>query len=325
MEYRDYYQILGVSRGATEKEIKSAFRRKAQDYHPDLHPNDKQAEEKFKELNEAYEVLRDADKRATYDRLGSSYSQWQRSGSPGGGFDFSQWAAAARAAAAAAGGRGGAGGRTAEDLSDLFGQGGFSDFFNILFGGAASRQPGGRAAGHGGSAAWNIRGEDQEQSIEITLEEAFTGTQRTLQKGDRRLEVKIPPGARTGTRVRMAGAGGPGQTPGDLFLVVTVKPHSHFRREGDDVHVDLPVDLYTALLGGEVPVPTLTGEVKLTLPPETQAGRAFRLAGQGLPKLRTPTERGDLLAHVVVRIPTGLSDRERALIEELRGLRGAEA
>ncbi len=171
MEYRDYYQILGVERSATEKEIKSAFRRKAQDYHPDLHPNDKGAEEKFKELNEAYEVLRDPEKRATYDRLGSSYSQWQRSGSPGGGFDFSQWARAA----------GGAGGRTADDLSDLFGQGGFSDFFNIIFGAAAAAAAA-RRPGTSANPAWKLRGEDQEQPIEISLEEAFTGTQRTLQR-----------------------------------------------------------------------------------------------------------------------------------------------
>ncbi len=310
MEYRDYYQILGVGRSATEKEIKAAFRRKAQQYHPDLNPNDQGAEEKFKELNEAYEVLRDAGKRATYDRLGKSYSQWQKSGSPGGGFDFSQWAAGAR----------GAGGRPVEDLGDLFGAGGFSEFFNILFGSAAAaaaaRQPGG-----GASPAWKLRGEDQEQSIEITLEEAFSGTQRTLQKGDRRLEVKLPAGARTGTRVRMGGAGGPGQTPGDLFLVVSVKPHAQFRREGDDLHVDLPLDLYTALLGGEARVPTLAGEVKLAVPPEAQAGQTFRLAGQGLPRLRAPTERGDLYAHVVVRIPTNLTERERQLLGELRALR----
>jgi curved DNA-binding protein len=314
MDYRDYYQILGVGRGATEKEIKSAFRRKAQQFHPDLHPNDKQAEEKFKEVNEAYEVLGDASKRAMYDRLGRSYAQWQRSGSPGGGFDFSQWAAGAR----------GAGSKAAEDLSDLFGSSGFSDFFNILFGSAAAaaaaRNPNAANAG-----AWKMRGEDQEQPIEISLEEAHAGARRTLQKGDRRLEVKIPPGARTGTRVRMAGAGGPGQNPGDLFLVLTVKPHPQFRREGDDLHVDLPLDLFTALLGGEAAVPTLAGEVKLSIPPEAQAGKSFRLAGKGMPRLKTPTEHGDLYAHVVVRIPTNLSERERQLIGQLRDLRGGRA
>ncbi len=313
MEYRDYYQVLGVARGATEKEIKSAFRRKAQEYHPDLHPDDKGAEEKFKELNEAYEVLRDSDKRATYDRLGKSYSQWQKSGQPGGGFDFSQWAAGAR----------GARGRAPDDLSDLFGQGGFSEFFNSLFGSAAAAAAARQQGRSGSTAGWTLRGEDQEQPIEITLEEAFTGAQRTLQKADRRLEVKIPAGARTGTRVRMAGAGGPGQTQGDLYLVVTVKPHARFRREGDDLHVDLPVDLYTALLGGEAPVPTLSGEVKLNVPAEAQAGKTIRLGGQGMPKLRTPAERGDLLAHLVVRIPTQLSERERQLFAELRALRAA--
>jgi curved DNA-binding protein len=312
MEYRDYYEVLGVTRNATEKEIKAAFRRKAQEFHPDRNPNNKAAEEKFKEINEAYEVLGDADKRAKYDRLGRSYSQWQQAGRPGGGFDFSQWAAGARSAGA----------KSAEDLGDLFGAGGFSEFFNILFGSAAAAAA--ARAGRGGSdAAWNlrVRGEDQEQPIEISLEEAYSGAQRTLQKGDRRLEVKIPPGARTGTRVRMAGAGGPGQTAGDLYLVLSVKPHAHFRREGDDLHVDVPVDVFTALLGGETTVATLAGEVKLALPPEAQAGKTFRLAGRGMPKLKAPNEHGDLLAHVVVRIPTNLSEKEKQLVQEWRRIR----
>jgi curved DNA-binding protein len=312
MEYRDYYGILGLSKGASEKEIRAAYRKLALQYHPDHNPGDKQAEEKFKLINEANEVLSDPEKRGMYDRLGASYSQWQRSGSPGGGFDFTQWAAGAR----------GAGGR-ASDLNDLFGEGtGFSDFFNVLFGGGA---PGTRQQRRTRAAPWTMRGEDLEQSIEISLEEAYHGARRTLQKGDRRLDVKIPPGARTGTRVRMAGAGGPGQTPGDLFLVVNVKPHTAFRREGDDLHTDLPVDVYTALLGGEARVPTPGGDVVLNVPPESQSGRTFRLAGRGMPKLRAPETHGDLYAHVVIRIPTNLTDRERQLLAQLRGLRPGAA
>jgi curved DNA-binding protein len=301
MQYRDYYTTLGVPRTASEKEIKSAYRRLAQQHHPDKNPGNAGAEERFKEINEAYEVLRDPQKRARYDRLGASYAQWERSGQPGSGFDFSQWAS----------------GQGAADLNDLFGQGGFSDFFNTLFGGGASARRGTRTR----TNHWALRGEDMEQPIEISLEEAYRGAKRTLKKGDRRLEVAIPAGARTGTRVRMAGAGEPGQTPGDLYLVVTVRPHALFRREGDDLHVDVPVDIYTAMLGGQARVPTLAGDVLLSVPPESQAGKVFRIAGRGMPRLRRPDEHGDLLAHLSLRIPTGLSQHEQQLLAELRSLR----
>lgn len=308
MDYKDYYKILGVSKTASEKEIKSAFRKLAQQYHPDKNPGNEKAEDKFKEINEANEVLSDPQKRAKYDQLGASYAQWERAGRPGGGFDFSQWGGSA------------SGGRTDyRDLNDLFGgAGGFSDFFNSLFGGGGF----GEAVGRGQRG--RMRAAAAEQPIEISLEEAYHGTERTLRKGERRLEVKIPPGARTGTRVRVAGEGGlplAGQVAGDLYLVVTVRPHARFRREGDDLHVDLPVEAYTALLGGEARVPTLNGDVVLTVPPETQSGKIFRLSGKGMPKLRQPDEYGDLYAHTVIRIPTHLTDEERKLIAELAALR----
>jgi curved DNA-binding protein len=307
MDYKDYYKTLGVGKNASEKEIKSAFRQLAQKYHPDKNPGDKKAEDKFKDLNEAYEVLSDPQKRAKYDQLGSSYAQWERMGRPGGGFDFSQWTSA--------------GGGSYTNLDDLFGQSGFSDFFNSLFGGAGASAGGGRF----GARRWTSRGEDIEQPVEITLEEAFAGARRTLQKDGRRLEVNIPAGARTGTKVRIAGEGGAGQPVGDLFLVVSVQPHPLFKREGDDLHVDAPVDVYTALLGGEARVPTLNSSVLLNIPPETQGGKTFRLAGKGMPKLRQPGERGDLYAHVVLRIPTQLTERERRLLEELAALRGKKS
>jgi curved DNA-binding protein len=305
MDYKDYYKILGVSKSATEKEIKSAYRKLAQKYHPDRNPGNQKAEDKFKEINEAHEVLGDPQKRAKYDQLGSSYAQWERAGRPGGGFDFGQWTS-------------GTGGGTRveyRDLNDLFGGGGFSDFFTSLFGGGFG-EPATR------TSTRRVRGEDMEQPVEVSLEEAYHGTERTLIKGERRLTVKIPPGARTGTKVRVAGEGSLGQISGDLFLVVNVRPHARFRREGDDLHVDMPIELYTALLGGEVRVPTLIGDVVLTIPPETQSGRTFRLAGKGMPKLRQPTEYGDLYAHAVIRIPTHLTDEERKLITQLAALRG---
>ena len=300
MEYKDYYKILGVDKNASAKEIKSAYRRLAQRYHPDKNPGDRQAEERFKEINEAYEVLGDEQKRAKYDRLGASYAQWERAGRPGSGFDFSQWA-------------GTPGGVHVEygDLNDLF-EGNFSDFFNSIFGGMG-----------GSTRTWSrMRGEDIEQPVEISLEEAYTGTRRTFQKGNQRREVNIPPGVKTGTKVRLAGEGGSGRTPGDLYLVITVRPHSQFRREGDDLHLDLPLDLYTALLGGEVRVPTLNGDVMLTIPPETQSGKTFRLSGRGMPHLRRPGEFGDLYVHVQVRIPVNLTGEERRLFEQLAALRG---
>jgi curved DNA-binding protein len=305
MDYKDYYKILGVSKSATEKEIKSAYRKLAQKYHPDRNPGNPKAEDKFKEINEAHEVLGDPQKRAKYDQLGSSYAQWERAGRPGGGFDFGQWTS------------GRSGGTRVEyrDLNDLFGGGGFSDFFTSLFGGGFG-EPATR------TSTRRVRGEDMEQPVEVSLEEAYHGTERTLTKGERRLTVKIPPGARTGTKVRVAGEGSLGQISGDLFLVVNVRPHARFRREGDDLHVDMPIELYTALLGGEVRVPTLIGDVVLTIPPETQSGRTFRLAGKGMPKLRQPNEHGDLYAHAVIRIPTQLTDAERKLITQLAALRG---
>ena len=300
MDYKDYYKILGVSKTATEKEIKSAYRKLAQQYHPDKIPGNKKAEDKFKEINEAHEVLGDPQKRAKYDRLGASYSQWERAGRPGGGFDFGQWSTP---------------GGTRVDLNDLFGgEGGFSDFFTSLFGNLGG-------AGQTFRPTARARGEDIEQPVEIPLEEAFAGTRRTLQMDSRRLEVAIPAGARTGTKVRISGEGRAGQTRGDLYLVVTVAPHPQFRREDDDLHGDFTVDLYTALFGGEARVPTLSGEVVLTIPAETQTGKVFRLTGQGMPKLRRPKERGDLYARALVHIPTNLSEKERKLFAELAALR----
>ncbi len=317
MEYRDYYKVLGVDKKATEKDIKSAFRRLAQVHHPDKNPGDSKSEDKFKEINEAYEVLGDPQKRAKYDQLGASYAQWQRSGAGAAGFDFSQWAGMG---GGSPGARPSAG--ASPDLSEMFGEGGFSEFFTSLFAGGAARRG---QAPRTRASSFSLRGEDMEQPIDIGLEEAYAGAKRTLQKTDRRLEVNIPPGARTGTKVRLAGAGGGGQTPGDLFCVINVRPHPAFRREGDDLHVDVPVELYTALLGGEVRVPTLSGEVVLNVPAEAQTGKTFRLTGRGMPKLRQAAEHGDLYAHLVIKLPSNLSERERQLIAELAALRAKSA
>jgi curved DNA-binding protein len=307
MEYKDYYKILGVDRNAEEKEIKKAYRKLARQYHPDVNPDDKAAEERFKDINEAHEVLSDPEKRRKYDQLGSNWQQWQRRGGDAGGFDWSQWTSGAQP-----GGGVRVEYRDLGDLGDLFGSRGFSDFFQNIFGGMGAPQTSPR------------RGQDYTQPVEITLEEAFQGTTRMLQKDGRRLEVKIPPGVRTGSKVRVAGEGSSGVaggTSGDLYLEVTVLPHPVFERQGDDLNCEILVSLYTAVLGGEVKVPTLEGDVLLNIPPETQGGRTFRLRGKGMPNLRNPKKRGDLYARLKVQVPQKLSKREKELFRELASLR----
>jgi curved DNA-binding protein len=313
MEYKDYYKILGVSKNADEKEMKRAYRRLAREFHPDVNPGDSKAEERFKEINEAYEVLGDPEKRAKYDQFGASWQRYQHMGGDPGGFDWSQWM-----------GGGSPRGTRVEfsgDLGDLFGggAGGFSDFFNALFG-----DMGTRSGGFGRRGRAGMRGQNLEQPIQITLEEAFHGTQRLLEKDGRRLEAKIPRGVRNGARIRFAGEGGSGSAgmpAGDLFLKVTVAPHAVFTREGDNLRREIELDLYTAVLGGEVRVGTLDGDISLKVPPETQSGRSFRLRGKGMPKLKQPDQRGDLLVKVRVRLPHDLNEREKQLFRELAGMR----
>lgn len=322
MEYKDYYKILGVDRGATDDEIKRTYRKLARQLHPDVNPGDKAAEARFKDINEAYQVLGDPEKRTKYDRLGSSWQGWQRAGHDPGGFDWSQWFSPG------SGRRGTPGGVRVEfgDLNDILGggAGGFSDFFNALFGGG---MPGvGRApAGHTRTYRQPVRAQNLEQPIEITLEEAHRGTTRTLERDGTRLQATIPPGAKTGTKIRLAGQGAPvpgqrGSKAGDLYLRITVKPHPRFTREGDDLHLEAEIDLYTAVLGGETVVETLEGSVQLKIPAGTQSGQQFRLGGKGMPKLREKGF-GDLYVRVTPRIPQNLSDQERQLYQELTRLR----
>jgi curved DNA-binding protein len=299
MDYQDYYKTLGVERSASADEIKKAYRKLARQYHPDINPGNKDAEARFKAINEAYEVLSDKDKREKYDRFGRD---WQRYEQAGGGFDWGP---------AGGGGAGGAGG------------GDFSDFFETLFGG-------GRSRGNTPGAGFRMDGQDVEHQAEITLEEAFSGAERSLQfhapNGQpRTINVKIPPGVDTGSRVRVAGEGGPGiggGSKGDLYLQIKVAPHARFERRGDDLHLKAQTDLYTMMLGGETRVSIMGGKtVTLNVPAGTQNGKTFRITGQGMPKLRVPTTRGDLYVALEAMLPTTLSTKERALVEELRELR----
>jgi curved DNA-binding protein len=317
MEYKDYYKVLGVSRDANEKEIKSAFRKLARECHPDVNPGDLDCEERFKEINEAYEALSDSEKRAKYDQLGAEWQRYQQAGGQPGGFNWGQWTTGAPGEGQRVHMRYG----TPEDLEDIFGGASpFSDFFTSIFGGMGGARPGGAREGYTYRPRPR-RGQDYEQKVGITLREAYQGTTRILEKDGRHLEVAIPPGAKTGTRVRMSGEGGQGAASGesgDLYLRVRVQTDPVFEREGDDLRVSVSVDLYTAVLGGEVRVPTLSGPVMLTIPEGTQNERVFRLRSKGIPRLRDSKQHGDLYARVDVQLPTDLTPRQRELFEELR-------
>jgi curved DNA-binding protein len=330
MEYKDYYKMLGVNPTADAKEIKKEYRRLARQYHPDVNPGDKAAEARFKEINEAYEVLSDQEKRRKYDELRQNYQHWQRIGGQPGGFDWGPWTVGGQPGGVRVE-YGDPSAISGQALEDLLGGTGFSDFFESIFGSMGA----GRARGGTTTAA---RGRDLEQPIDVTLEEAFNGAQRLMEIDGgtsslegRRLEVKIPPGVKTGSRIRVAGegaAGGRGTPRGDLYLRINVLPHPIFERRDDDLHCEAQVDLFTALLGGEARVPTLSGMVALRIPPGTQSGRTFRLAGQGMPHLphkgaspRAPKERGDLYAKVRVMLPENLSEPEKELVRKWVHLR----
>lgn len=312
MEYKDYYKVLGIDRNATEADVKSAFRKLALQYHPDRNPGNKQAEEKFKEINEAYEVLSDKEKRNRYDQLGDSYSNWQQRGTPGN-FNWNEWTNANAAP----------GGIHYEvgDLGDIFGDaGGFSDFFQAIFGGAGGMS-GARPGGVAGTRARARQAQPvtYQQDVDISLAEAYHGAERTVMVDGRRLTMKIPAGARTGTKVRMAGAGpaGPDGRPSDIYLNIGVTPDPRFERKGDDLYTDVTVDLYTAVLGGEARVQTLDGTVVLTIPAGTQGGQSFRLSGRGMPQLRNSKTHGDLYARAKIQVPRNLTDEQRKLFEQL--------
>lgn len=313
MEFKDYYAALGLAPTAGDKEIKAAYRKLAREYHPDVNPGDKQAEDRFKEINEAYQALGDPEQRRKYDEMREQYQHWQQRGRGAADFNWNQWQDAP------------AGGATytrtvsPEDIEDMFGgEAGYSDFFRSIFGG--------RAGGSGSVYEQRPRhGRDYEVATEVTLDEAFHGTTRSLQVGERTIEARIPRGVQTGSRVRLSGQGGPGVAggpAGNLYLVIDVLPDERFEREGDDLVTDAPIDMLTAAVGGETRVDTLEGTVKLRVPPRTQAGTRFRLRGKGMPRLGQPNERGDMYVHARLVLPENLSDAELATLRELKAKRG---
>ncbi|HWQ45601.1 MAG TPA: J domain-containing protein [Longilinea sp.] len=291
MEYKDYYETLGVPRNATPEEIKKAYRKLAMKYHPDRNPGDKSAEDKFKGINEANEVLSDKEKRARYDQLGASYSRWQQTGGQPNSFNWDAW-------------RSGGNNQGQVDFGDMFG---FSDFFSTIFGGMPTGRTSGRRA--------TPRVQSYQQPVTITLSEAYHGTKRLLQIGEKRLEVTIPAGSQTGTKVRVRGSAPGG---GDVYLVIDVATDPAFERKGNDLYTDASVDLYAAVLGGEAKVKTMSGSVILKIPAGTQPGQTFRLGGQGMPLLRSPQTFGDLYARMKVTIPNQLSPAQKKLFEQLK-------
>ncbi len=319
MDYKDYYKVLGVSQDADAATIKKAFRNLARKYHPDANPDDPTAEDRFKEINEAYEVLKDPEKRAKYDQIGQSYQSYQQTGGQPGGFDWSQWTS----------GQPGS-------VHVEYGGSGFSDFFDAIFasmsgmGGQRSASfgfddlfGGGRRGGQ--RVQQQLKGQDLTTDVDISLEEAYYGTTRMLAKDGRHLQVKIPRGARTGTRVRISGEGAPGAgggEVGDLYLKVHVRDDSRFSRSNDDLTIEVTIDLYTAVLGGEVDIPTMEGKVTLKINPGTQPGQLVRVRGKGMPHLRDPDDYGDLYVRVGVELPTDLTDEEHRLFNELAALGG---
>lgn len=335
MEFKDYYSTLGVARNADAKEIQKAFRKLARVHHPDVNPGNAEAEQKFKEINEAYTVLSDPEKRKMYDKFGARWEEYQRAG-------VNADEAAAWGAAGPGPGPGGAGTYsrtiTPEEFEELFGgafgrrratsgfdtggTGEFSDFFDSLFGGGHSRRRGTNGQSYAYSAP--RKGRNIDADLSITLEEAFHGTTRTLEWEDgQRIEVNVPRGVKTGSRVRVSGQGGKGAdggAAGDLYLNIHVLPHATFMREGDDLRTTVAVDLYTALLGGEIQAPTLDRPVMLTIPAGTQNGRVFRLRKLGMPNLKNPDQRGDLFVEVDVKLPTALTPEQRRLVEQLKKL-----
>ena len=298
MDYKDYYKILGVDRKASEEDIRKAYRNLAKKHHPDRNPDNKQAEERFKEINEAYQVLSDPTKRQHYDRLGADYSNWQRRGAQGD-FNWNDY------------GGGFPGGTTRvnmEDLEEMFGGGGiggFSDFFRTIFGRDAETSARSRSQGY-------------QQPLDITMDEAYRGTTRIIQNNGNQKQVRIPAGVNTGSKVRVAGAGPNGV---DLYLIINVAEDSRFERRGSDLYTTATVNVFTAILGGEAEVETLDGKIKLNVPAGTQPEQNFRLAGRGMPHVKNASQKGDLYVRLKVQIPKYLSAKQRELLDEASRLK----
>jgi curved DNA-binding protein len=301
MDFKDYYKILGVSKNATQDEIKKAYRKLAVKYHPDKNPNDKTAEEKFKEVNEANDVLSNQEKRKKYDEIGENWQYYQQQGKSGNeDFDWS--------------GKGHSRNKADHSSADQFNESNFADFFESVFGSGKfnSRQQGA------------YKGQDYKAELELSLEDAFLGTSRQLQLENQIVNLKIKPGIKDGQVLRVKGKGGKGSTPelaGDIYITVHIMEHPHFTRKENDLHCNIDVDLYTAILGGQTLVRTLRNPIKITIGKETENGKILRLKGMGMPIYQTENQFGDLYVKVLVKLPKNLSPKEIELFKELSSIK----
>ncbi len=309
MEFKDYYKTLGVEKNATSEEIKKAYRKLAMKFHPDRNPGDKSAEEKFKEITEANEVLSDPEKRKKYDQLGANWRNYQTAGNTNANDWFRQYSS----------GRQGGAPNFSGDFGDLFGNiGGFSDFFESFFGGRSH---------HSGGSIFDRaqKGIDYEANLNITLEEAYNGTERQITVDGRKLRIKIEPGTKEGLKLRLKSQGASGKhggERGDLYLTVHILDHPFFEVSGDDLYYNLDLNLYTAVLGGKAEIKTLDGKkVKLSIPPETDNGSLLKLKNMGFPVKHNTSKRGDLYVRIIIQMPKKLSSEEKKLFEKLASLR----
>lgn len=297
MEFIDYYKILGLEKNASEGDIKTAYRKLARKYHPDLNPNDKEANKKFQQINEANEVLSDPEKRKKYDTYGSDWKHAE---------EFEKARQSQGRQAYSAGDAGGG-----HSFSGANFDGDFSDFFSSMFGDAAGSRSGRQA---------KFRGEDYNAELHLNLEDAYTTHKQTLTVNGKNIRITIPAGVENGQIIKLKGHGGPGINGGpngDLYITFAIADHPTFKRSGNDLYATVDIDLYTAVLGGEVVLETLSGKIKLKVAPETQNGTKIRLKGKGFPVYKVEGQHGDLYITYSVKLPTNLSERQKELFREL--------
>ena len=310
MEYKDYYKTLGVSKTATQDEIKKAFRKLAVKYHPDKNKGNKEAEDKFKEINEANEVLSDPEKRKKYNELGENWKYYEQSGNAGG-FDWSQYANQ--------GNQGNTRYSYEGEFGDAFGNTGFSDFFETLFGGRRGFSEGSQR-GRKSARRATLKGEDLNAELSITLEDAYKGAEKLFDLSGQSIKLKIKPGISDGQILKLTGKGNPGYSggaSGDLLLKIHVLHDPLFERKGNDLYTELRVNLYTAVLGGKASLRTFKGTINVNIPKESQNSKVLRLQGMGMPVYGKSGQSGDLYAKITIEIPTNLTVKEEKLFKEL--------